>query len=131
MAVRSDSVRTERRSCFPLPLREGAIGLSGAKDDWGRGMAGQNLHIGIPPPPLKRFALSRPLPQGEGEISQYICCPPLMDSVLPVMKPPSSATRNSTARAISSARPSRPTGMRATILASTSVGTAATMSVSI
>jgi len=66
----------------------------------------------------------------KGTHHQYICCPPLIDSVLPVMNPPSSATRNSTARAISSARPRRPTGMRATILASTSVGTAATMSVS-
>ena len=50
--------------------------------------------------------------------------------VEPVMKPPSSATRNSTPRAISLALPRRPTGMRATILASTSGGTAATMSVS-
>ena len=63
--------------------------------------------------------------------AQYMCWPPLIDSVLPVMNPASSATRNTTPRAISLALPSRPTGMRATILASTSGGTAATMSVSI
>ena len=61
---------------------------------------------------------------------QYICWPPLTESVEPVMKPASSATRNSTARAISSALPSRPTGMRAMIFSSTSAGTARTISVS-
>ena len=62
---------------------------------------------------------------------QYICWPPLMLSVLPVMKPPSSAQRKVTPRAISLAWPSRPTGILATIFSSTSGGTAATMSVSI
>jgi len=47
------------------------------------------------------------------------------------MKPASSAQRKATPRAISDALPSRPTGILATILASTSSGTAATISVSI
>src|ERR671912_358753 len=62
---------------------------------------------------------------------QYMCWPPLIDSVEPVMKPASSATRNITPRAISSALPSRPTGILATIFSSTLAGTAATMSVSV
>ena len=61
---------------------------------------------------------------------QYICCPPLTDSVEPVMKSASSATRNSTVREMSSACPSRPTGMRAMIFSRTSAGTARTISVS-
>ena len=60
-----------------------------------------------------------------------MCCPPFTLIVEPVMKPASSAHRNTTARAISSAWPSRPTGIFATIFSSTSGGTAATMSVSI
>lgn len=63
--------------------------------------------------------------------AQYICWPPLIDSVEPVMNPASSAQRKATPRAISSAWPSLPTGTRATILVSTSCGTAATISVSI
>ncbi len=62
---------------------------------------------------------------------QYICWPPLIDSVEPVMKPASSAIRNTTPRAISSALPSRPTGILATIFSSTAAGTAETMSVSV
>src|SRR3954454_25038197 len=64
-------------------------------------------------------------------LHQYMCCPPLIDSVEPVTKPAFSSTRKATPRAISSALPRRPTGIRATILPSTSSGTAATMSVSI
>src|SRR6266702_6491221 len=60
-------------------------------------------------------------------LGQYMCWPPLIDSVEPVMKPASSATRKSTPRAISSASPSRPTGMRATIFSSTFGGTARTI----
>src|SRR5260370_15826289 len=63
--------------------------------------------------------------------AQYICWPPLIDRVEPVMKPASSAIRNITPRAISSALPSRPTGILATIFSSTLAGTAATMSVSV
>ncbi len=62
---------------------------------------------------------------------QYMCWPPFIDSVEPVTKPASSEHRKATPRAISSARPSRPTGILATILVITSGGTAATMSVSI
>src|SRR6476661_10580607 len=61
---------------------------------------------------------------------QYMCWPPLIDSVEPVTNPPFSSTRKATPRAISSALPKRPTGIFATILPSTSSGTAATMSVS-
>src|SRR5258707_10001404 len=68
---------------------------------------------------------------GDALWHQYMCWPPLIDSVEPVMKPPFSSTRYATPRAISSALPRRPTGIRATILPSTSSGTAATMSVSI
>src|SRR5687768_658395 len=63
-------------------------------------------------------------------MTQYMCWPPLIDSVEPVMKPASSAIRNITPRAISSARPKRPTGIFATIFSSTCGGTARTMSVS-
>src|SRR4029079_5091826 len=62
---------------------------------------------------------------------QYMCWPPLIDSVDPVMNPAFSSTRTATPREISSALPRRLTGIRATILPSTSSGTAATMSVSI
>src|SRR5205823_1231556 len=65
------------------------------------------------------------------EHPQYMCWPPLIDKVEPVMKPASSAIRNSTPRAISSALPSRPTGILATIFSSTLAGTAETMSVSV
>src|SRR6476646_7812630 len=41
-----------------------------------------------------------------------MCWPPFTDNVEPVMKPASSATRNSTVRAMSSALPSRPPGIR-------------------
>jgi len=51
--------------------------------------------------------------------TQYMCWPPLIDRVEPVMKPASSAIRNITPRAISSALPSRPTGILATIFSST------------
>src|SRR5689334_16329897 len=63
--------------------------------------------------------------------AQYMCWPPLIDKVDPVMKPASSAIRNSTPRAISSALPRRPTGILATIFSSTLGGTAETMSVSV
>ena len=62
--------------------------------------------------------------------TQYMCCPPLIESVEPVMKPMSSSTRNSTPLAISLACPSLPTGMVAMIFSSTFSGTARTMSVS-
>ena len=55
---------------------------------------------------------------------------PLIDIVEPVMKSASSAVRNTTPRAMSSAWPRRPTGMRAMIFSKTSAGTARTMSVS-
>jgi phosphopantothenoylcysteine decarboxylase/phosphopantothenate--cysteine ligase len=71
----------------------------------------------------------RALPSAE-RLAQYICCPPLIDSVEPVRKSPSSAVRNTTPRAMSCARPRRPIGMRAMIFSSTSGGTARTMSVS-
>ena len=61
--------------------------------------------------------------------SQYMCWPPLTESVEPVMKSASSATRNSTAREMSSGLPRRPTGIRAMIFVTTSAGTARTMSV--
>ena len=53
-------------------------------------------------------------------IVRYMCCPPLIDSVDPVMNSASSAVRKATPRAMSIALPSRPTGMRATIFSSTS-----------
>ncbi len=61
---------------------------------------------------------------------QYMCCPPLIESVDPVMKSASSPVRNATPREMSSAWPNRPIGMRAMILVSTSGGTARTISVS-
>ena len=59
-----------------------------------------------------------------------IYCPPLIDSVEPVMAPASSAARNTTARAISSGSPRRLTGISGRMLfSSTSFGTACTISV--
>jgi hypothetical protein len=56
--------------------------------------------------------------------------PPLASMQEPVMKPASSAARNVTQRAISSAVPSRPAGISGMILvSSTSFGTACTISV--
>ena len=81
-------------------------------------------------PMPERPALACAKAPGLDSQHQYMCCPPLIDSVLPVMKSAPSAVRNATPRAISSAWPSRPTGMRATIFCSTSAGTARTMSVS-
>jgi len=60
-----------------------------------------------------------------------IYCPPFTVRVAPVMNPASSAARNATQRAISSAIPRRPTGILATICSSTARGTAETISVSI
>src|SRR5690606_20940288 len=80
--------------------------------------------------------LCKAFPAGEvsgnsaGVTPQYICCPPLMERVDPVMKPASSATRKRTPRATSLAWPRRPTGIRSTIFFSTFSGTARTMSVS-
>jgi hypothetical protein len=50
---------------------------------------------------------------------QYMYCPPLTETVDPVMKSASSATRNSTTRATSSGLPRRPAGMRAMIFSNT------------
>jgi type II secretory pathway pseudopilin PulG len=59
-----------------------------------------------------------------------IYCAPFIVSVEPVMKPASSPARNSTARAISSGSPSRPTGICGRMFfSSTSFGTACTISV--
>ena len=57
-------------------------------------------------------------------------CPPLALSTAPVMKAASSDARKATSEAISSALPSRPTGICATMPSSTFSGTPATMSVS-
>ena len=82
--------------------------------------------------PLAHEILSERDARGpEDDDAQYMCWPPLIDSVEPVMKPASSAIRNITPRAISSALPSRPTGILATIFSSTLAGTAETMSVSV
>src|SRR5271165_3774796 len=63
---------------------------------------------------------------------QAMYMPPLADSVEPVMKPASSAARNTTQRAISSGSPRRRTGIWGRIaLSRTSFGTAFTISVAI
>ena len=57
-------------------------------------------------------------------------CPPLADSVEPVIRPASSEARNTTQRAISSGSPSRPIGISGRMFfSSTSFGTACTISV--
>src|SRR5450755_3793918 len=62
--------------------------------------------------------------------NQTMYCPPLIESVEPVMAPAWSAARNTTARAISSGSPRRPTGISGRMLfSSTSFGTACTISV--
>ncbi len=77
-----------------------------------------------PAPRRRRESATAPPP------AQYMCWPPLIDSVEPVTNSASSAVRKATPRAMSSALPSRPIGMRATIFSSTSAGTARTISVS-
>jgi len=66
----------------------------------------------------------------EDDRLQYICWPPLIDSVEPVTKSASSEVKNPTPRAMSSGLPSRPVGILATILCRTSSGMARTISVS-
>src|SRR6266700_351787 len=64
-------------------------------------------------------------PRNDEEKHHTMYCPPLIDSVEPVMAPASSAARNTTARAISSGSPSRPTGISGRMAFSkTSFGTA-------
>ena len=75
---------------------------------------------------LRREAEPRPAAR------QTMVCPPLAESVDPVMKPASSAARNTTQRAISSGWPRRRTGICGKIdFSSTSLGTAITISVAI
>ena len=94
--------------------------------------------------PEKRFQTDRGLMPRYGDTAldrrvvrrpvshhQYICCPPLIDSVDPVMKPAFSLVRNSTPRAISSAWPRRPIGICATIFSITLSGIVASISVAI
>ena len=65
-----------------------------------------------------------------GVVPHAMYCPPLAVRVEPVMKPDSSAARNTTQRAISSGWPSRRTGICGRIaFSSTSFGTAITISV--
>jgi hypothetical protein len=66
------------------------------------------------------------------EPAQTIYCPPLADSVEPVMKPAPSLARNTTQRATSCGSPSRPVGICGMMVFSrTSLGTAITISVAI
>ena len=58
-------------------------------------------------------------------------CPPLIDSVAPVMKPDCSCTRNATACAISSGCARRPTGICAIMPSSTLASMPATISVAV
>ena len=60
---------------------------------------------------------------------QAMCWPPFAAIVAPVMNPASSLARNATHFAISSAVPSRPTGICAVMLSRTFSGMAATISV--
>ena len=77
------------------------------------------------------LCLSRPRISGDTR-NQVMVCPPLAESVDPVMKPASSAARNTTQRAISSGWPRRRTGICGKIdFSSTSLGTAITISVAI
>jgi uncharacterized protein len=76
-------------------------------------------------------ALRNPI-ESRGEASRLhtMICPPLADKVEPVMRPASSAARNSTQRATSSGSPSRPIGISGRIdFSRTSFGTACTISV--
>jgi hypothetical protein len=73
---------------------------------------------------LRRFA------RNDGFGNYTIYCPPLIDSVEPVMAPASSEARKTTARAISSGSPKRPIGISGRMdFSSTSFGTACTISV--
>ena len=81
-------------------------------------------------PDLPESRMARATPDGRQQGLYIMYCPPLIDSVEPVMKPASSPARYTTARAISSGSPRRPTGMSGRILdLSTSSGTACTISV--
>ena len=95
----------------------------------GRSPQGRSSARGYARKPSRRMPASG-VCKAKQESHQYMCWPPLIDSVDPVTNPAFSSTRNATPRAISSALPSRFTGIFAMILPSTSCGTAATMSVS-
>ncbi|MCY1558191.1 hypothetical protein D9M68_951030 [compost metagenome] len=62
---------------------------------------------------------------------QAMYLPPLIDSVMPLMNADSSATRNTTPRAISGGVAKRPAGIAARMRAIASGGTASTMAVSV
>ena len=66
-----------------------------------------------------------------GPDDQYMCWPPFMATLLPVMNPAASLHMNATSAATSSGWPSRPTGICGSIFSfKTSSGTACTMRVS-
>jgi hypothetical protein len=66
---------------------------------------------------------------GRGTRVRYMYRPPFTGKTPPVMYPDSGSARNSTTRATSFGSPSRPTGIRVTILSIAAAGTAAVMSV--
>jgi len=115
---------------LPRPPNHGQTLLANAQTQW---LSGEGSFSG--PTAASRMAPRKR--QLEGRVraillsAQYICWPPLIDKVEPVMKPQSSATRKTTPRAISSALPKRPTGILATMFSSTLGGTAESMSVSV
>lgn len=115
-----------------VTLRMIAQGVPEYRFQTDRGLVPRNGHAALDRrgKGRRQGAIIRPV-QGVARHHQYMCWPPLIDSVLPVTKPPSSLQKKATPRAISCAWPRRPTGIFATIFSSTAGGTAATMSVSI
>lgn len=82
--------------------------------------------------PRKIWAYRQFLFRHRKRIADYsMYCPPLTERVSPVMNEASSAARNSTARAISSGLPMRPTGIEVRVLFLISSGISLVMSVSI
>ena len=89
-----------------------------------------NLREAIHPVLTSKLVLVATHPGMTKTSDHTIYCPPLIESVEPVMAPASSAARNTTARAISSGSPRRLIGISGRMLfSSTSFGTACTISV--
>ena len=91
--------RPRRGSCTSSPCR--AWSPRGSRQDLSRRERRSACYL-----PVVRAESSRSEDQSAAPYIMY--CPPLMERVDPVMKPPSSPARNATARAISSGLPKPP-----------------------
>ena len=101
--------------------------LKTADGGTGRGK-NRDIFVHIHSFPKSQARQAGPLQAASGQRQdQYICWPPFMATLLPVIKPAASLAIKVTNAAISSGCPKRPTGMPAIMLLRTSSGTAMTI----